>query len=101
MREAFPSDTAPRYLLRDRDRILGHDFVKAMGIKQVLSALRSPWQRAYVESVIGTIRRRAPLMRIRLHISMCSPLIKSNNFAVQHRARIKLFEGGDDRRESG
>jgi putative transposase len=60
MREAFPWDTAPRYLLRDRDRIFGKDFVdqvKAMGIKQVLSAPRSPWQRAYVERVIGTIRR--------------------------------------------
>jgi transposase InsO family protein len=60
LREAFPWDTAPRYLLRDRDRIFGQDFVdqvKAMGIKQVLSAPRSPWQRAYVERVIGTIRR--------------------------------------------
>jgi transposase InsO family protein len=60
LREAFPWDTAPRYLLRDRDRIFGRDFVhqvKAMGIKQVLSAPRSPWQRAYVERVIGTIRR--------------------------------------------
>jgi len=60
MREAFPWDSAPRYLLRDRDRIFGQDFVKqvkAMGIKQVLSAPRSPWQRAYVERVIGTIRR--------------------------------------------
>jgi len=37
LREAFPWDTAPRYLLRDRDRIFGQDFsrqVKAMGIKQ-------------------------------------------------------------------
>jgi putative transposase len=60
LREAFPWDTAPRYLLRDRDRIFGQDFVeqvKAMGIKPVLSAPRSPWQRAYVERVIGTIRR--------------------------------------------
>ena len=60
LREAFPWDTAPRYLLRDRDRIFGHDFVeqvKAMGIKQVLSAPRSPWQRAFIERVIGTIRR--------------------------------------------
>jgi putative transposase len=60
LREAFPWDTAPRYLLRDRDRIFGQDFVdqvKAMGIKQVLAAPRSPWQRAYVERVIGTIRR--------------------------------------------
>src|SRR5262249_9006445 len=60
LREAFPWETAPRYLLRDRDRIFGADFVtqvKAMGIKQVLSAPRSPWQRAYIERVIGTIRR--------------------------------------------
>ena len=60
LREAFPWETAPRYLLRDRDRIFGQEFVdqvKAMGIKQVLSAPRSPWQRAYVERVIGTIRR--------------------------------------------
>jgi len=59
-REACPWDTAPRYLLRDRDRIFGKEFVdqvKAMGIKQVLSAPRSPWQRAYVERMIGTIRR--------------------------------------------
>jgi transposase InsO family protein len=31
--------------------------VKAMGIKQVLGAPRAPWQRAYVERVIGAIRR--------------------------------------------
>ena len=60
LREAFPWDSAPRYLLRDRDRIFGQEFidqVKAMGIKQVLSTPRSPWQRAYVERVIGSIRR--------------------------------------------
>src|SRR5438067_4557448 len=60
LREAFPWDTAPRYLLRDGDRVFGQEFVeqvKAMGIKQVLSAPRSPWQRAYVEHIIGTIRR--------------------------------------------
>jgi putative transposase len=60
LREAFPWETAPRYLLRDRDRIFGLESVnqvKAMGIKQVLSAPRSPWQRASVERLIGTIRR--------------------------------------------
>src|ERR1700746_3808789 len=60
LREAFPWDSAPRYLLRDRDRIFGQAFVdqvKAMGIKQVLSQPRSPWQRAYLERLIGSIRR--------------------------------------------
>ena len=54
MREAFPWETAPRYLLRDRDAFWGMDFVdqvKAMGIKQVLSAPRSQWQRTYIERV--------------------------------------------------
>ena len=60
LREAFPLDQIPRYLLRDRDKIFGDDFrrqVKDMKIQEVLSAPRSPWQRAYVERVIGSIRR--------------------------------------------
>ena len=60
MLEAFPFDTAAKYLLRDRDRIYGEEFrrqVEVMNIKEVLSAPRSPWQRAYVERVIGSIRR--------------------------------------------
>src|ERR1700676_2963104 len=58
--EAFPWDTAPRYLLRDRDASYGTNFrrrVEAMGIVDVITAPRSPWQNAYVERVIGSIRR--------------------------------------------
>ena len=58
--EAFPFETAPKYLLRDRDKIYGEAFreqVAVMNIKEVLGAPRSPWQRAYVERVIGSIRR--------------------------------------------
>jgi len=60
LREAFPFDQIPRYLQRDRDKIFGDDFrrqVADMKIQEVLSAPRSPWQRAYVERVIGSIRR--------------------------------------------
>jgi transposase InsO family protein len=60
LREAFPWETAPRYLLRDRDGIFGHTFVDqvtAMGMSEVLSTPGSPWQRAYIERVIGSIRR--------------------------------------------
>jgi putative transposase len=49
LREAFPFDQLPRYLLRDRDAIFGNDFreqVQGMGICEVLSAPRSTWQRA-------------------------------------------------------
>ena len=58
--EAFPDDSAPRYLLRDRDCIYGGEFrrrVKGMLIAEVLTAPRSPWQNPFVERVIGTIRR--------------------------------------------
>ena len=60
LREAFPFDQIPRYLLRDRDQIFGDDFrrqVRDMRMEEVLSAPRSPWQRAYVERLIGSIRR--------------------------------------------
>ncbi|MDZ7781677.1 MAG: integrase core domain-containing protein [Halioglobus sp.] len=58
--EAFPFDTAPRYLLRDRDAIFGNKVrrrIKSLGIEEVISAPRSPWQNPYVERVIGSIRR--------------------------------------------
>ena len=60
LREAFPFEQIPRYLLRDRDQIFGDEFghqVRDMNIEEVLSAPRSPWQRAYVERLIGSIRR--------------------------------------------
>jgi len=58
--EAFPWDTAPKYLIRDNDSIYGADFtrrVNAAGITQVRTAFRSPWQNAYCERLIGSIRR--------------------------------------------
>ncbi len=57
---AFPEDTAPRFLLRDRDGIYGCEFqtrVENIGIDQVVIAPRSPWQNPYVERVIGSVRR--------------------------------------------
>jgi len=60
LRNAFPFDQVPRYLLRDRDAIFGQDFreqVQNLGIEEVRCTPRSPWQRAYVERVIGSIRR--------------------------------------------
>jgi transposase InsO family protein len=57
---AFPWDTVPRYLLRDRDGKFGEEFihrVENLGIDQVLIAASSPWQNPYVERVIGSIRR--------------------------------------------
>ena len=57
--EAFPGEL-PRLLLHDRDGIYGWEFdrmVKALKIHQIKSAPRSPWQNAFAERVIGSIRR--------------------------------------------
>ena len=58
--DAFPDDTAPRWLLRDRDAIYGdvsRRRVAGMGIGEVISSPSSPWQNPYAERLIGSIRR--------------------------------------------
>jgi transposase InsO family protein len=58
--EAFPWDTAPRYLVRDRDAVYGHVVrrrLRTLGIRDRPTAPRSPWQNAYVERLIGSARR--------------------------------------------
>jgi transposase InsO family protein len=58
--DAFPYDSAPAYLIRDRDRVYGQPFrhrVKGMGIEEVLTAPQSPWQNPFAERLIGSIRR--------------------------------------------
>lgn len=61
MVNAFPFETAPRFLLRDRDGIFGEEFrrrVAGLGMEEKLIAPRSPWQNPYVERLIGTLRRK-------------------------------------------
>ena len=58
--EAFPWDTAPAYLLRDRDAVYGGQFqrrLKSLRIEEVLTAPRGPWQNVFVERLIGSTRR--------------------------------------------
>lgn len=59
LREAFPWDDAPRYLIRDRDLAFAavRATAEAMAITEVLTAPRSPWQNAYIERFIGSVRR--------------------------------------------
>ena len=58
--EAFPWDVAPRYMIRDRDRIYGAVVtrrLRAMGIRDKPIAPASPWQNGFAERLIGSIRR--------------------------------------------
>jgi len=58
--EAFPWDEAPRYLIRDRDRIYGTIVtrgMRSMGIRDKPTARASPWQNGFAERLIGSIRR--------------------------------------------
>ena len=58
--DAFPNDTAPSYLLRDRDQVYGQQFqhrIKGMRIDEVLTTPQSPWQNPFVERLIGSVRR--------------------------------------------
>ena len=57
--EAFPEDKAPRFLIRDRDGIYGNAFqqrVRNMGIEEVPTSPRSPWQNAYAERFVRSIK---------------------------------------------
>ena len=58
--EAFPWNEAPRYLIRDRDRIYGEVArrrISAMGIRDKPIASATPWQNGFAERLIGSIRR--------------------------------------------
>jgi putative transposase len=90
--EAFPWDTAPRYLLRDRDAVYGAEFssrVKGMGICEVKTTPRSPWQHPYVERLIGILRRECLDHMVVLNATHLRRLLREY-LIYYHRARTHL-----------
>jgi len=90
--EAFPFDTTPRFLIRDRDGIYGIDFrqrIKHLGIEEVLIAFRSPWQSPYVERLIGSIRREC-LDHVIVFNEAHLLRILTSYFAYYHESRAHL-----------
>jgi len=95
--EAFPWDTAPRYLLRDRDATYGKEFrdrVAAMSIEEVVTAARSPWQSPFVERLIGSIRRECLDHVVVLNENHLRRTLDSY-FDYYHRCRTHLSLGKD------
>src|SRR5262245_27111716 len=97
MIEAFPWDTAPRYLLRDRDKSYGPAFrhrVRAMGITEVVTARQSPWQNSYAERLIGSIRREC-LDHVIIFNERHLRRVLSGYFQYHHDTRTHLSLGKD------
>jgi transposase InsO family protein len=95
--EAFPEDTAPRFLIRDRDGIYGSIFrsrVANTGIQEVVTAARSPWQNPYVERLIGSIRRECLNHVIILNERHLKRILRSY-FEYYHESRTHLSLSGN------
>ena len=90
--DAFPNDSAPSYLLRDRDHAYGPAFrqrVKGTGIAEILTAPSSPWQNPFAERLIGSARREClnhVLVLGERHLCR----ILTSYFAYYHQARTHL-----------
>src|SRR5882762_3790426 len=90
--DTFPDDSAPPYLLRDRDSIYGHVFrqrLKRIGIREVLTAPSSPWQNPFAERLIGSIRREC-LDHVVVLGERHLRRILTAYFAYYHRTRTHL-----------
>ena len=90
--EASPWDEAPKYLIRDRDLIYGAEFtkrIKSMGIEEVRTTFRSPWQSPYVERLIGSIRRECLDHMIVLNEAHLMHIL-TDYFAYYHESRPHL-----------
>jgi len=92
MAEAFSEGEAKRYLIRDRDAIYGHAFrhrINSLAMKEVVAAPRSPWQNAFAERLIGSIRRECLDHVVVLNRRHLRRLLKSY-FGYYHRSRTHL-----------
>jgi len=95
--EAFPWNSASRYILRDRDGSYGEKVCEAaswLGIREVLTAPQSPWQNGYVERLIVSIRRECSDHVIVFNEAGLRRILKSY-FDYYERSRTHLSFGKD------
>ncbi len=90
--EAFTERDAPCYLIRDRDASYGSEFrcrMQSLGITEVITAPRSPWQNAFAERLIGSIRRECLDHVVLLNKRHLRRLLKKY-LVYYHRSRTHL-----------
>jgi len=95
--QAFPEERAPRFLVRDRDGIYGDRVrrtLEVLGIEEVVTAARSPWQNAFAERLIGSLRREC-LDHIVILGELHLLRILAGYFEYYNRARCHLSLAGD------
>lgn len=100
--EAFPWDTAPEYLIRDRDGAYGEVFrrrLRSMGIRDRPTAPRSPWQNGYVERLIGSVRRECLDHMIIFNEGHLRRVLKGyGDYYNKFRTHLSLGKGTPDKR---
>jgi transposase InsO family protein len=97
LRQAFPDETASRYLIRDRDGIDGDEVRRCLArlnVEEVVTAPRSPWQNPSGERLIGSIRREL-LDPVIVGGERHRHRLLSWYFAYYHRARPHMGLGHD------
>ena len=101
--EAFPDDTAPRYLIRDRDPIYGEclrNRLREMGATEVLTAPQSPWQNPFAERLVGSIRRECLDHMIVLGEKHLRRILKSYfDYYLDSRTHLSLAKDAPTTRE--
>ncbi len=95
--EAFPENTAPRCMIRDRDGIYGEQFrrrVEGIGTDEVLTAPHLPWQNPYAERLVGSVRREC-LDHVIVLGGQHLRRILTRYFSYYHKSRTHLSLGKD------
>ncbi len=90
--EAFADRDVPRYLVRDRDASYGHEFrhrIRSLRMKEVITAVRSPWQNALAERMIGSLRRECLDHAVVLNQQHLARLLRKY-LVYYHRSRTHL-----------
>jgi hypothetical protein len=100
--DAFPDESAPAYLLRDRDQVYGQQFrhrITALGVEEILTTSHSPWQNPFAERFIGSIRREClnhVLVLGERHLPCLLPSGAHPPRARQGRTRLPVYRASGD-----